>query len=46
MESPKSPDADLEIDFIAPLDISTIFGNAIDNALEASLKLPADGHGQ
>ena len=31
-----------EIDFIAPLDISTIFGNAIDNALEASLKLPAD----
>lgn len=31
-----------EIDFIAPLDISTIFGNALDNALEASLKLPAD----
>lgn len=26
--------------FISPLDISTIFGNAIDNALEASMKLP------
>jgi len=31
-----------DVDFIVPLDISTIFGNAIDNALEASLKLPAD----
>ena len=30
------------IDFIEPLDISTIFGNAIDNAIEASEKLPAD----
>ena len=28
------------IDFIEPLDISTIFGNAIDNAIEASEKLP------
>ena len=27
-------------DFIEPLDISTIFGNAIDNAIEASRKLP------
>ncbi|MDR2888305.1 MAG: GHKL domain-containing protein [Lachnospiraceae bacterium] len=26
--------------FIAPQDISTIFGNAFDNAIEASLKLP------
>lgn len=30
------------IDFIEPLDISTIFGNAIDNAIEASEKLPED----
>ena len=30
------------IDFIEPLDISTIFGNAIDNAIEASEKLPKD----
>lgn len=29
--------------FIEPLDISTIFGNALDNAIEASEKLPADG---
>lgn len=29
-------------DFIAPLDISTIFGNALDNAIEASLKLPEE----
>lgn len=28
--------------FIEPLDISTIFGNALDNALEASVKLPPD----
>lgn len=28
--------------FIAPLDVSTIFGNAIDNALEASAKLPQE----
>lgn len=28
--------------FIEPLDISTIFGNALDNAIEASEKLPAD----
>lgn len=30
------------IDFMEPLDISTIFGNAIDNAIEASEKLPED----
>ena len=29
-------------DFIEPLDISTIFGNAIDNAIEASEKLPEE----
>lgn len=29
-----------EINFIEPLDISTIFGNALDNAIEASEKLP------
>lgn len=28
--------------FIEPFDISTIFGNALDNAIEASEKLPAD----
>lgn len=28
--------------FIDPLDISTIFGNALDNAIEASEKLPND----
>lgn len=28
--------------FIEPLDISTIFGNALDNAIEASEKLPID----
>lgn len=28
--------------FIEPLDISTIFGNAIDNAIEASEKLPEE----
>lgn len=28
------------IDFMEPLDISTIFGNAIDNAIEASENLP------
>lgn len=27
-------------DFLEPIDISTIFGNVLDNALEASLKLP------
>ena len=29
-------------DFIEPLDISTLFGNGIDNAIEASEKLPED----
>lgn len=29
-------------DFMEPLDISTIFGNAIDNAIEASEKLPEE----
>lgn len=29
-------------DFIAPLDVSTIFGNALDNAIEASEKLPEE----
>ena len=28
--------------FIEPLDISTVFGNAIDNAIEASEKIPED----
>lgn len=28
--------------FLEPLDISTIFGNALDNAIEASEKLPPD----
>lgn len=28
--------------FLEPLDISTIFGNALDNAIEASEKLPVD----
>lgn len=28
--------------FIEPLDISTIFGNAIDNAIEASCKIPQE----
>lgn len=28
--------------FLAPLDISTIFGNAIDNAIEASRKIPQE----
>ena len=28
--------------FLEPVDISTIFGNALDNALEASLKLPPE----
>lgn len=30
------------IDFIKPLDISTLFGNGIDNAIEASEKLPQE----
>ena len=30
------------IDFLDPLDISTIFGNAIDNAIEASEKMPEE----
>ena len=30
------------IDFIEPLDISTIFGNGIDNAMEACEKLPRE----
>ena len=29
-----------EVDFIEPLDISTIFGNGLDNAIEASEHLP------
>ena len=28
------------VDFIEPLDVSTIFGNGLDNAIEASEKLP------
>ena len=31
-----------EVHFIEPLDISTIFGNSIDNALEAAEKLPKE----
>ncbi len=35
--------ADLNgVDFIEPLDISTIFGNGLDNAIEASEKLPEE----
>ncbi len=30
------------VDFIEPLDISTIFSNALDNAIEASEKLPEE----
>ena len=30
------------VDFIEPLDISTIFGNALDNAIEASERLPVE----
>ncbi len=30
------------VDFIEPLDISTIFGNGLDNAIEASEKLPVE----
>lgn len=30
------------VDFIEPLDISTLFGNGIDNAIEASEKLPQE----
>ena len=30
------------VDFIEPLDVSTIFGNGIDNAIEASEKLPEE----
>lgn len=30
------------VDFIEPLDISTLFGNGIDNAMEASEKLPKE----
>lgn len=30
------------VDFIQPLDISTFFGNGIDNAIEASEKLPME----
>ncbi len=29
-------------DFIEPMDISAIFGNALDNAIEASVKLPPE----
>ena len=31
-----------DVDFIDPLDISTLFGNGIDNAIEASMKLPEE----
>ena len=31
-----------DADFIEPLDISTLFGNGIDNAIEASEKLPEE----
>lgn len=31
-----------DVDFIEPLDISTLFGNGIDNAIEASEKLPEE----
>ena len=35
--------ADLsDVDFIEALDISTIFGNGLDNAIEASEKLPEE----
>ena len=35
--------ADLNgVDFIEPLDISTVFGNSLDNAIEASGKLPEE----
>ncbi len=38
-----SVSADLNgVDFIEPLDISTIFSNALDNAIEASEKLPEE----
>lgn len=30
------------VDFIEPLDISTIFGNGLDNAIEASERLPVE----
>lgn len=30
------------MNFINPLDISTIFGNALDNAIEATIKLPPE----
>ena len=30
------------VDFIEPLDVSTIFGNGLDNAIEASEKLPEE----
>ena len=30
------------VDFIEPLDISTLFGNGLDNAIEASEKLPRE----
>ena len=30
------------VDFIEPLDLSTLFGNGIDNAIEASEKLPQE----
>lgn len=31
-----------QADFLTPLDLSTIFGNALDNAIEAAEKLPPD----
>ena len=30
------------VDFIEPLDVSTLFGNGLDNAIEASEKLPEE----
>lgn len=33
------------VDFIEPLDVSTIFGNGLDNAIEASEKLPEEQRG-
>lgn len=32
-----------EVDFLEDCDICTLFGNALDNALEACARLPADG---
>lgn len=32
----------MDMNFVEPMDISTIFGNALDNAIEASEKLPEE----